>query len=666
MYLSQLIIRNYRSIKTLDVRFQKGKNVIVGRNNAGKSNIVKAIDLVLGESSPTYEKSENITENDFFNGDTSKNILIFARLQRDDEESLNYEELYKCFGFYRLNTRKILDEVSTDTFSRNLASLFSIEQDPCKDKTYINPKLKNQNTFENEFDNKFEFGFIFYAFKNEDGKICKNLRFIYREKKSTLGWFMAFSASIRNELLQSAIIPSFRDPQNQLRISNWGWYGKMLKNVIDPNNAKLIQAFEQVKVASNEVFSKLQDKINHSKVKIAFPNTKISFQFNPDTRQDVHKSALVYVDDGFKTQLQDKGSGIQSAVIIGMFDFYTREIANSGNSLLAIEEPELYLHPHGRRVISNRLDDFLDKGKNQVIITTHSPEFINSAGENLSIIIVRKDEDGGTYAKNINFDNAKEKQILIKNQNTEMFFADTVILVEGGGDKYIVDAVAKKYGKEKNLGNNWLNDNNVSVIPVIGKNEFYKYVQKLEESSIKWYVVADFDFFCSGLSDFITKLKLDDIKNDHNSVNGKMPKNIDTRCENCCQKIKNNNHAKRLDDISEESLKNEICSFFEKLQIKNIFIQKGDLEDGFTDKAIELVSGLSGKEEKALHIATQPLDEHTDIGDLIVTDGIYNVLDKVAGDIVNLVHYEEERHEETPISSKPEPIEEEEDMEVPF
>ena len=66
MYLSRLFIKNYRSIKELDLTFAKGKNVLVGRNNAGKSNVLKAIDLVLGEYSPTYTKSENVTESDFY------------------------------------------------------------------------------------------------------------------------------------------------------------------------------------------------------------------------------------------------------------------------------------------------------------------------------------------------------------------------------------------------------------------------------------------------------------------------------------------------------------------------------------------------------------------------------------------------------------------------
>jgi AAA15 family ATPase/GTPase len=58
MHLSKLLISNYRSIQELTLKFEKGKNIIVGKNNAGKSNIIKAIDLILGEGSPTWQKSE--------------------------------------------------------------------------------------------------------------------------------------------------------------------------------------------------------------------------------------------------------------------------------------------------------------------------------------------------------------------------------------------------------------------------------------------------------------------------------------------------------------------------------------------------------------------------------------------------------------------------------
>ncbi len=628
MYLSQLIVRNYRSIKQLNINFEKGKNIIVGKNNAGKSNIIKAIDLILGDTSPTYEKLENITDNDFFGGDTSKNILIFAKLNREAKEPLNYEELYKCYGFYRDTNQVNLPENNPDIFSRHLAVLFKTNPEDLERarKKYINPKLKNQRTFENEFDNKHEFGLVFYAHKDDHGRINKEMRFIYREG-SGQNWVVAFSAAARNGLLQSAIIPSFRDPQNQLRISSWSWYGKLLKSVVDPNNKNLQKAFQEVKIASEDVFSQLETKINNSKVKVAFPNTKISFQFNPDTKQDIHKSALVYVDDGFKSQLQDKGSGIQSAVIIGLFDFYTREIAHQGNSLLAVEEPELYLHPHGRRVLSNRLDDFLDGNKNQVIITTHSPEFISTANDRFNIVVACKNEEGKTEAKNVNFSNAKERQILIKNQNAEMFFADCVILVEGGGDKYILEMVAKKFGEEKNIGSNWLNDNNISVIPVIGKSEFYKYAKKLKEANIDCYIFADFDYLCSKLAECLTELDYKELKNDHNTVNGKIKKIPNEKCEACKQNIKAQSYPKRIDELTDKALKTEVESFIAKLSDSKIYICADELEDRYRDK--NLIKGISGKEEAALHIVGHILETNKDINDLIELKDFWNIFDKI-------------------------------------
>ncbi|ADH61551.1 SMC domain protein [Thermoanaerobacter mathranii subsp. mathranii str. A3] len=80
MYLHRVIIKNFRSIEYIDITFAKGKNIIVGKNNCGKSNIIKAIDLVLGQSNPAYVKNENITEKDFFTykikGETAEEVVI--------------------------------------------------------------------------------------------------------------------------------------------------------------------------------------------------------------------------------------------------------------------------------------------------------------------------------------------------------------------------------------------------------------------------------------------------------------------------------------------------------------------------------------------------------------------------------------------------------------
>ncbi len=673
MHLSKLIISNYRSIKQLSLTFEQGKNVIVGKNNAGKSNIIKAIDLILGESSPTYQKSDNITSNDFFNGDTSKPIYIFCELRRDAHEALNYDELYKCFGYkyHAVITEWIVNDKGKkqpikesvrhtllyEPISDFLGSLDAItnigEDDEGIDTNYVNPKLRHQATFENEFENKYIFAYGFRAYQLANGKFHKEIRFFYRENEQ-MDWIMAFSAPIRNELLQSAIIHSFRDPQNELRISQWSWFGKLLKEYIKTDNAELLQAFKQLKLASDGVFSELQVEINSPKVKVAFPNTTISFQFNPDTKIDIYKSALIYVDDGFNSLLQEKGSGIQSAVVIGLFNYYTNNIAHSSSSLLAVEEPEIYLHPQARRVISHRIDDFLNGNKNQVIITTHSPEFITSAHENLSIISVRKDNQLGTQGTNTKFTDSKEKQILTKTQNAEMFFADKVILVEGG-DKYVLEAAAQYYGSKLNfdLGSDWLNEQNISVIAVGGKTEFWKYVKKLRELKIPTFVLADFDYFLRGLNDFFTGLQYQQAVHDElNALKSKLNLNkfeisrkILEQIENFTETIEKEGikvDRKELRKTFKEPFKakilghfapehqSEIKAYLKRLEKINVFIMDNELENYYTESCLQKTRGISGKEEKPIFIVSQLINNETAIVDLINCDEYFVFLNHVA------------------------------------
>ncbi len=654
MYLSRLKIKNFRSIVDLDLRFKKGKNIIVGKNNSGKSNIIKAIDLILGEQSPTYQKSETITENDFHNGNTGSSIQIFCELQRDVSEAIDYDTIYKCFGYkvyseifewngkvpIKRPLRIELSRTNNDDFWVQLNDCFQITDESEGIVTeYINPKLKNQKTFEAQFEDKYQFAFGFRASAYENGKVLKEIRFFYRENEHA-EWIMGFSAPIRNEFIQSAIIPAFRDPSNELRINQWTWYGKLLKTYIRSDNESLRKAFDILKSASNEVFRDLEAQINDSNVKIAFPDTNISFQFNPDTKVDIYKSALIYVDDGFNSLLQNKGAGIQSAVIIGLFDYYTRNISTVGSSLLAIEEPELYLHPQARRIISNRLEAFLDKGKNQVIVSTHASEFLTTTEEELNIIVVNKRQDRGTIASNTEFHSSKEKQILLKSQNLEMFFADRVILVEGG-DKYILEALARYYGKHINpsLGENWLNDRNYSIIAVGGKTEFWKYCKKLKELGIERFILADFDFLLRKLPEFFTNLGLPLFRDRLNGVLGKIgctspilsdeineiikdfdnrvrEKGFVTNLKDIRRNIREPLQIKRLDQIDTKVLP-DIQEYLEFLKSRRMFILSGELEDFYTDKCKDAISCISGKEEKAIFIASNLVSSTTPISDYI-------------------------------------------------
>lgn len=72
--ISKITIDQYRSVKHAEIPLSDNAPLIImGENNAGKSNIIKAIDLILGEY---YPKNYEPDENEFYFRDKTKPISI--------------------------------------------------------------------------------------------------------------------------------------------------------------------------------------------------------------------------------------------------------------------------------------------------------------------------------------------------------------------------------------------------------------------------------------------------------------------------------------------------------------------------------------------------------------------------------------------------------------
>jgi putative ATP-dependent endonuclease of OLD family len=502
MHVCRLYIAGYRSIKELDLSFKPGKNVVVGRNNAGKSNIVKAINLVLGDANPTYQRSETFTESDLHTwreildeGSTTSCVdeaIVWVELARAANENLDYKSLYNGRGFYRFggsfdgNLASVKDgQIAPDASPKAIADLFGeMEPDP-NPRLWISAKASLDSPLEREFGEKIRFALLFRACQLGSGEIEKHLHFLYRGDDGS-GWRVVVKAPYRNELLQSAIIPSFRDPASQLRPTSWTWYGKLLRHLTTKpvKAAELAIALKGVKVVADELFQEVRTELGESTLNVAFPGTELHFQLHADIGADLYKGTVIYADDGCKSPLQDKGAGIQSATIIGLFTYYVKHVNVAGSALLCVEEPELFLHPHARRVISNRLDEFAEDGQNQVILTTHSPEFARSTKDDLNLTLVKK-EGGATSAIGVPF--RHHRRILITPQMAEIFFAEKAIFVEGH-DEFLLRLVAEEVFRES------LDAANVSIIQVTGKDHFKQMVKLALKLGIGAHIMCDLDF----------------------------------------------------------------------------------------------------------------------------------------------------------------------------
>ncbi|MHC8950295.1 DNA repair protein RecN [Sphingobacterium hungaricum] len=87
--LSRLVIKNYALIDSLDISFAKGLNIITGETGAGKSIIMGALGLILGnrvEGKPFYSEGRKCIIEGFF-GIQSYSLAPFF-----EENDLDYEE----------------------------------------------------------------------------------------------------------------------------------------------------------------------------------------------------------------------------------------------------------------------------------------------------------------------------------------------------------------------------------------------------------------------------------------------------------------------------------------------------------------------------------------------------------------------------------------------
>jgi predicted ATP-dependent endonuclease of OLD family len=189
---------------------------------------------------------------------------------------------------------------------------------------------------------------------------------------------------------------------------------------------------------------------------------------------------------------EDMGAGIQSALAVAIAIAYAKIVRKP--LIIAIEEPELYLHPHGCRHFYRLLKNLTEEGLNeeglQVIYTTHERSFINISNYR-EIHIVRKENEETRVYSGINlqdkseFDGIKSSSKFNEYIN-EVFFAEHVILVEGFSDKIACQIALEKLGLDLDL-------KNISIIECGGKKEIKPISEILKHFGIKTYVLIDAD-----------------------------------------------------------------------------------------------------------------------------------------------------------------------------
>ena len=435
MQLDYLYIKGFRNYKEATINFNKS-TLIIGANDVGKTNLIYALQILMDRGFSDY--SFELKDSDFYAYENTKEVVIRAYLTDVVEDCV----VARMPGYISNDSKMVLQYKAW----------------------YENDKVEYQ----------------FYCGKSDSEEDLKECPGPYYRKYINIKY-----------------IGSRRD--------FWGYINKSKKELL--NKAKQNRS-DEVQATDDSLYHEIEEKLRFVDEKIpelSFVKTATD-QLNGElSKLSIHnKEQQVLFDTSamdieqvisnvsISSKHQNKrlvigGEGRINQIYLSLWATQNQQTAISNEvSIICIEEPEAYLHPHQQRELATYLGEALN---GQVILTSHSPFIVSEFSPN-SIIRLYKDEnsetkvasDGCSKAIEDGFEGLGYRMSVLP---AEAFFADYVILVEGPSEEMLYRTLANQIGID-------LDRLNISVLCVNGV-DFVTYIKILDAMEIRWSVRTDND-----------------------------------------------------------------------------------------------------------------------------------------------------------------------------
>ncbi|WP_049892747.1 ATP-dependent nuclease [Halobacterium salinarum] len=379
MRISSFTVRNFKAIEEQTLEFGE-YNILIGKNDVGKSSVLEAIDLLLNFGTPD--------RSDFHMLDESNTIIL----------GCEFEEISDT-----LKEKLTDDYLDGDNLTIKARHTSSSGRTP--DELYIN-------------DEEVESGTI----QIDDDELSKSDSREY----------------INQQLSETVTVLAERDHESATSLTQGSWLTRVMSPVFSSDSlskqkqeirSELEDELKEIKASLNEVLSDQHPHINN--VRIDLGNIDLSKAVSPkiEVRDD-------NVDEWMP--LSERGSGVGNQFILSMMKSYADSELDGGYYVL-YEEPENSLHPSAVRDMGQALREIASQG-NQVIITTHSQALIDTH-EDGNLIVASNDHGEAEFKRVI--DDGFEAIEAIGAKNSDILQSDYVLYTEGPSDAAVIEVICQ-------------------------------------------------------------------------------------------------------------------------------------------------------------------------------------------------------------------------------
>jgi energy-coupling factor transporter ATP-binding protein EcfA2 len=544
MKLTQVRIQNFRSLR--EVTLQIGDmHALVGANNAGKSAVLRALDFLFNPS------TKSLNEESFWNKDTTLEIrveAVFTDLTEKEKEAL--AGYLKADGTFHIARSARMGSKAGESSS-------GPEEDEDKitiGQHYKQPTPKLGWLQESTISGKN----ITEWWKTKDQLVVNGVSFAalwpgeakkpgvedWKEKAKQFveanaagipmedAWIdnpKGYANVLKGTLPFFILVPAVRDVAEESKGTKTSPFGKLLFAILDTVAAEKKSKIERILAEVSKQMNRLggakrvpliADTETQLNTLLAdfFLGCDLEIEFQTPTLEALLSAPKLFIDDGFRNAVENKGHGLQRAVIFTILRRYAEFMTSSAEGrkrslILAVEEPELYMHPQAQRTI-RRVFRKIAGGNDQIVFSTHSSLLVDVAYFDEIIRLESRVEklDGKKVTQSEAWQLPMAKMIedlevrcpRLKGKVTpeslrdryshaynprrnEGFFASKIILVEGLTEEYSLPIYADA------VADCAFDPQNISVVECGGKGAMDRLFRIFNELHIPCYLLLDFD-----------------------------------------------------------------------------------------------------------------------------------------------------------------------------
>lgn len=528
MKLRSIAIQNFRSIVESGEVPLRSMFALVGENNCGKSNVLKSVTaLITGGAG-------GIKKDDFFNPEEKIVIRgVFGSLTSADKAA---------WRKYLVKDELILEKVIWIETARNAAGLsikseyHGYESEPVELHLSIKKILESSKGTPKWANIASHAGLPEYFYP--DGKSNKTIytkalsQFLsendvdFDDPDISDTQALGFQSNVVKNLPSLYLLPAITDYSNEIdkRQSTSTFrrlMGELSERILknDPRYEEIEDSLENVSRLLNslgdgggegrlEALGTIEKQIADLLKKLMPTVDSVSLTVEIAEIKDLFSDGVgLTIDDGVETDVLAKGNGLQRCVVFSLLSTLIETQRESNDDevqsiILAIEEPELYIHPQLSKLFFDVMSDF--SKTDQVIYTTHSPIFVEAyTYQNIGIVSKPTVEEGtkiitcDSSALDAMPDAKVFKGLSRFNASvSELFFAKRVLIVEGPEDLIGVTAALRK----QNLIRNRPEEIEWSILVAGGKDAIPFFQLIANSFSIPHAVLHDLDI-AEGMED---------------------------------------------------------------------------------------------------------------------------------------------------------------------